>query len=424
MSRSWINGALALFFTAVWSGCSPPAGPPVALDSESSLSATSTPQPAHAIPLEGRPAAEYRTLDIPSTRLGKTVIRLFPTMKVDPCLERAASAHLQLPDGLIDNEFPLAFTEFALHWAGCPDPSGAVTTLLTSETGFTVFARRLKELSVSSDYTHMGVAVEPATSPYAERWVALLVDRRIQMNAVPAVAQPGASIALQFRLDLAFDGAAIAVTPPRGEVRITEPGLSSEWVVTAVPLGREIGEYWIELIGHDSGGPQVLALFPVQVGRPVPRIWVGAPVTDESWITTDQEAEEVAASHINQDRKRFGHPALIWDEELAELARIHSKDMSENEFFAHVSPTTGTVFDRIQRAGYPASFVAENIAMAPRLFEAQASLMRSPGHRAAILTSDATHFGVGVVTSSSDRNGRIHHLTQVFARRGKTPFPE
>jgi uncharacterized protein YkwD len=238
------------------------------------------------------------------------------------------------------------------------------------------------------------------------------------MQPVATSHHPDTSMALQFLLEPRFNGAAVAVTPPRGEVRISRPGISEGWVVTAVPLGAELGEYWIELIGHDSAGPQVLALFPVQVGRPAAARWVGIPPPDESRITTDAEATEVAADLITTDRRRFGLGPLVWDDQLAAVARAHSRDMADNGFFAHVSPTTGTIADRIRGVDYPADFVAENIAIAPRLSEAQTSLMRSPGHRATILTTDATHFGVGVVTRVTERNGKVHHVTQVFARRG------
>jgi uncharacterized protein YkwD len=75
------------------------------------------------------------------------------------------------------------------------------------------------------------------------------------------------------------------------------------------------------------------------------------------------------------------------------------------------------VADRLERAGYPATFAAENIAMGPTLSEAQESLMRSPGHRAAVLAPEATHFGIGVATRRDPRLGTVHHLTQIFVRR-------
>ena len=124
---------------------------------------------------------------------------------------------------------------------------------------------------------------------------------------------------------------------------------------------------------------------------------------------------------VADDRSRFGLAALSWDPELAAIARAHSAEMAEQGYFAHVSPRTGSVADRLRHAGYPASFAAENIAMAPTLGEAQESLMRSPGHRAAVLSPEATHFGIGVVTRRDPRLGAVHHLTQLFVRRETPP---
>ena len=370
----------------------------------------------YSIELPGHPAATFSTHDPSDGPLARAVGRRFPSLTVSECLERAAAAHHNLPPELAGNP-PLAFTEFALHWAGCPDPSAAVTTVLTSDTGQNVLFDHLRTILEDGTYTHAGFARADASPPYATRWFGVLVQRRVAMKEVPASSEPGSSVALQFRLEEGFNGALIAITAPDGEIKTKEPGLGGSWVVTSVAVGDRVGETWIELIGHDAAGPQVLALFPVQVGRPPPSRWVGRPVADEAWIRSADEAEKFAAGLIQADRRRFGLPDLQWDRELAEVARSHSTDMSGNNFFAHVSPTTGTVADRLGSSDYPTSFAIENIAMAPTLAEAQESLMGSPGHRAAILSPEATHFGVGVATRAAPGHGTIHHVTQVYARR-------
>lgn len=370
----------------------------------------------YSIELPGNPAETFGTDDTADGLLARAIMRRFPSMVVSECLERAAAAHHSLPPELAGNP-PLAFTEFALHWAGCPDPSATVTTLLTSDTGHTVLFEQLREIVDDGNYTHAGFARADASSPYATQWFGVLVQRRVAMKEVPASSKPGSSLALQFRLEEDFNGAVIAVTAPNGEVRISEAGLGGSWVVASLAVGNRVGKTWVELIGHNAAGPQVLALFPIQVGRPPPNRWVGRPVADETWIQSEDEAEEFAAELIQADRRRFGLPDLSWDAELADVARGHSTDMSQNDFFAHVSPTTGTIGDRLGRLNYPTSLAMENIAMAPTLAEAQESLMSSPGHRAAILSPEATHFGVGVATRTAPGHGTIRHVTQVYARR-------
>lgn len=407
---------LMLAASAFW-GCRDVLPPPDDLEaSRLEPSPTAAAGGFYSIDVPGIPAVTIGTGGIADGPLARDISRRFPSLVVSDCLERAAAAHHSLPLELAGNP-PLSFTEFALHWAGCPDPSAAVTTILTSDTGRDVLYRHLRNIVKDGDYTHVGIARAAASPPYANRWYGLLVHRQIEMKAVSAVAEPGASVPLQFRLEGDFNGAVIAVTAPNGEVRTSEPGVGGSWVVASVDVGARVGETWVELLGHNSEGPQVLALFPIQVGRSVPDRWVGRPVADESWIRSADEAEGFAAGLIQADRRRFGLPDLSWDPELARVARGHSADMSDNDFFAHVSPTSGTIMDRLRRSGYPTSMAMENIAMAPTLAEAQESLMRSPGHRAAILSPEATHFGVGVATRTVPGHGTVRHLTQIYARR-------
>jgi len=228
---------------------------------------------------------------------------------------------------------------------------------------------------------------------------------------------------LLFRLNGDLDRAAVAYTTPRGTTEVVEAGLGGDWVVAGVPLADEVGRQWIELIGYGPSGPQIVSLFPVEVGRPRPRSWVGFPRTDETWIASIDQAESFAAMLVNRDRDRYGLRELVVDSTLGQIARDHSLEMSAGDYFAHVSPKTGSVVDRLEAAGYAASYVAENIAMGPLLTEAEESLLRSPGHRAAILSPEATHLGVGVASRNEAGFGRVHYVTQIFVRRPDVSLP-
>src|SRR5688572_13679235 len=114
---------------------------------------------------------------------------------------------------------------------------------------------------------------------------------------------------------------------------------------------------------------------------------------------------------VNADRAEHGLPPLVWDDELAEVARGHSLEMATKSFFSHDSPTTGAPADRIFKAGIPASATAENIAMDFAVTTAEQNLMRSPGHRANILGKNYDRLGVGIV------QGPTHLLiTQLFRK--------
>ncbi len=187
-------------------------------------------------------------------------------------------------------------------------------------------------------------------------------------------------------------------------------------MLAAVPVADQPGTQWIEVVASNASGPHVVLLFPVEVGRVPPRAWVGARREDESWIADPVAAEAYAHQLLDQDRARFGLSALIRDDTLAAVARGHSAEMARTGEIAHVSKKTGTVANRLEVAGYEFRFAAENIARSSTVADAQEGLMRSPGHRAAILSLEATHVGIGVVSIRNEKTEVVHFITQVFAK--------
>lgn len=125
--------------------------------------------------------------------------------------------------------------------------------------------------------------------------------------------------------------------------------------------------------------------------------------------------EKEMAEAVNADRKKQGLPPLAYDERLADIARYHANDMQKNRFFAHESPTSGSLDDRLAKAGYLAAAGRENLAEALDVPRAEDGLMHSPGHRANILAGDITHVGVGIVRGGIG-DPRNLLFVQVFAR--------
>ncbi len=118
----------------------------------------------------------------------------------------------------------------------------------------------------------------------------------------------------------------------------------------------------------------------------------------------------------NKDRKKRKKKPLKYDERLACIARAHSADMVRNKFFAHKSPTTGKVGDRLFTAKVKVTSCGENIAMNTSVERAHIELMNSPGHRKNILRRTFTRCGIGIIRAD---NGLLY-ATQVFAE----PAPE
>lgn len=129
---------------------------------------------------------------------------------------------------------------------------------------------------------------------------------------------------------------------------------------------------------------------------------------------TDPELEHAMGDRVNRDRAGKGLPPLAFDEALADIARYHANDMHAHRFFAHDSPTSGSLDDRMAAAGYLASVARENLAEAPDVDQAEDGLLASPGHHANLMAKDITHLGVGIVRGGlADADNLL--FVQVFA---------
>lgn len=118
---------------------------------------------------------------------------------------------------------------------------------------------------------------------------------------------------------------------------------------------------------------------------------------------------------INEARAGRGLPALQLCSELQRAARFKSKDMVDNNYFSHQSPTySGGLSGLLGRFGISYRAAGENIAWntSGSVDSAHTSLMNSPSHRANILGS-YTHVGIGVAVKSDGS----HYFTQLFVSR-------
>jgi uncharacterized protein YkwD len=110
------------------------------------------------------------------------------------------------------------------------------------------------------------------------------------------------------------------------------------------------------------------------------------------------EAEVLALT--NQQRATAGCGPLTASPALAALARAHSADMRDRNFFDHTNPDGLDPFQRAAKAGIKAMW-AENIAQGQQTPAAvMTSWMNSAGHRANILDCKLTTLGVGVAYGS------------------------
>lgn len=120
-----------------------------------------------------------------------------------------------------------------------------------------------------------------------------------------------------------------------------------------------------------------------------------APKAETSAELTADEQQML--NLVNQEREKQGLPALKADPELTKVARVKAKDMIDNNYFDHNSPTYGSPFDMMKKFGVEYNTAGENLAGNSSVEGAHTSLMNSQGHRENILKSDYTNVGIGVV---------------------------
>lgn len=98
---------------------------------------------------------------------------------------------------------------------------------------------------------------------------------------------------------------------------------------------------------------------------------------------------------VNQERTKTGLSALTSDHALANMALDKAKDMYNNKYFDHNSPTYGSPFDMMKAYGIRYTYAGENIAKGQRNpQEVMDAWMNSTGHRQNILSPNFTKIGV------------------------------
>jgi len=130
------------------------------------------------------------------------------------------------------------------------------------------------------------------------------------------------------------------------------------------------------------------------------------------------EAQVEAASFdlINQDRRDNGLPALQLDVQVATVARAHSADMRDRNYYSHTSPDGTTFSIRLRNGGVSFRSAGENLARTTNISDpasfANSELLKDSDHRSNLLSNRYTRVGVGVA-----RSGDTYWITQDFIAR-------
>ena len=214
---------------------------------------------------------------------------------------------------------------------------------------------------------------------------------------------------------------------------VTVPGSGND------PDGAIASWFWAQVSGptaslSNADGQNVQFTAPDSAGDIRLRLTVtdddGATDSDDVIITVEEPAatdattgETVSSmlSVINDARGQAQtcgdteYPAqdpLIWDGDLATIARLHSMDMAREGYFSHISLNGTSMGDRVFPYWSGGNRVGENIA-ASSIDRSNSYVvglwMDSPGHCALIMDPDFTHAGIGA-GHNSENGYSMHHF--------------
>lgn len=124
------------------------------------------------------------------------------------------------------------------------------------------------------------------------------------------------------------------------------------------------------------------------------------------------EAERILEL-TNRARAGAGCPRVRLNPALTRTAQQHSTDMARNDYLGHIGSRGTDHITRTRRAGYPSSYVGENVAAGNA--DASATFVQwstSRQHRKNILDCSFTELGVGHAANPNSEWG--HYWTQLF----------
>ncbi len=128
--------------------------------------------------------------------------------------------------------------------------------------------------------------------------------------------------------------------------------------------------------------------------------------------------ELTVADLTNTFRFNYGVSACAYSNDVAKVAKKHSADMADNNYFAHSDLNGGTSLSRLKAANVFLKSCSENIAggnmSAVMTFD---QWVNTETHRQAMLKPEFTHIGVGIAYNSA--SNLKYYYTQSFINASK-----
>jgi uncharacterized protein YkwD len=143
------------------------------------------------------------------------------------------------------------------------------------------------------------------------------------------------------------------------------------------------------------------------------RLTAGGAVSASAVRAMERDAFDL----INATRADAGLSGLKWSDKIAEVARVHSNNMADLNFFSHRGLDGSMVDDRAARLKMGSwNAIGENIAFLrgfPNPVEiAVEKWLRSPSHKQNLLDPSWTEAAIGLAVTPDGK----YYFTQVFIR--------
>ncbi len=258
-------------------------------------------------------------------------------------------------------------------------------------------------------WSHCGVGAAGEASNGWAVWID--VDRIVALDPIPTTLTAGSRVWLSGRVT---GRSQQPVQPfiglPDSSVIRLKPAPTNSNGRFRVSLFFEVpGRHELELLVDVGRGPETAILVPIFVGVPPDPRPVVAP--DSHPEDSGRPSDEALFSYLTAARERLGLAPLERDARLDSVAEAHSREMASRGFFGHVSPSRGTLVNRLAEHGFTPHQFAENVARSRSSLRIHRNLMASPSHRINALNPTFTHVGIGVA-----RDGEDLIATQIFAK--------
>jgi hypothetical protein len=153
--------------------------------------------------------------------------------------------------------------------------------------------------------------------------------------------------------------------------------------------------------------------------------FIGANLHARLWQSSEWLVSTVLPAVVvdltNDERADLGESTLKRSATLDEAARMKAQHMANNEYFSHYAPDGTSPWYWFDRAGYTYAHAGENLAIHfTDSDEVVGAWMKSPTHRANIVSGKYTEIGVGTAKGTYDGYDTVY-VVQLFGTPAALP---